>query len=136
MVHCKTFTNPPEKVHSYSSAFGTVSTSDIAAGDASSTSLFLYEREFYSISTSLSFDEIDYVIDSKFCISTTAVDVGRILCEHSSAQENMTTAGTPDGTGAMMGNKENQTGQGNETKGPLEQMGETLSGVFGGNQVQ
>ena len=28
------------------------------------------------------------------------------------AQENMTTAGTPDGTGAMMGNKKNHTGQG------------------------
>jgi hypothetical protein len=26
-----------------------------------------------------------------------------------------TTSGTPDGTGAMMGNKKNQTGQGNET---------------------
>ena len=25
------------------------------------------------------------------------------------AQENMTTAGTPDGTGAMMGNKKNHT---------------------------
>jgi hypothetical protein len=52
----------------------------------------------------------------------------------SSAQENMTTAGTPDGTGAMM--KQNQTGQGNETKGPLEQMGEALGGVFGRNQSQ
>jgi hypothetical protein len=52
------------------------------------------------------------------------------------AQENMTTAGTPDGTGAMMGNKENQTGQGNETKGPLEQMGEALGSVFGRNQSQ
>lgn len=28
----------------------------------------------------------------------------------------MTTAGTPDGTGAMMGNKKNHTGQGNETQ--------------------
>jgi hypothetical protein len=54
----------------------------------------------------------------------------------SSAQENMTTAGTPDGTGAMMGNKQNQTGQGNETKGPLEQMSEALGGVFGRNQSQ
>jgi hypothetical protein len=52
------------------------------------------------------------------------------------AQENMTTAGTPDGTGAMLGNKKNQTGQGNETQGPLEQMGEALGGVFGGNQSQ
>jgi hypothetical protein len=52
------------------------------------------------------------------------------------AQENMTTAGTPDGTGAMMGNKMNQTGQANETKGPLKQMGEALGGVVGGNQSQ
>lgn len=58
------------------------------------------------------------------------------LVSTSSAQENMTTAGTPDGTGVMMGNKENQTGQGNETKGPLEQMGEALGGVFGRNQSQ
>ena len=48
------------------------------------------------------------------------------------AQKNMTTTGTPDGTGAMMGNKKNQTGQGNETQGPLEALG----GVFGGNQSQ
>jgi UPF0716 family protein affecting phage T7 exclusion len=53
-----------------------------------------------------------------------------------SAQENMTTAGTPDGTGAMLGNKKNQTGQGNETQGSLEQMGEALGGVLGGNQSQ
>jgi hypothetical protein len=52
------------------------------------------------------------------------------------AQENMTTAGTPDGTGAMMGNKMNQTGQANETKGPLKRMGEALGGVVGGNQSQ
>jgi hypothetical protein len=51
------------------------------------------------------------------------------------AQDNMTTA-TND-TGAMMdGNQTNQTG--NETQqGPLEQLGETLGGVFGGgNQSQ
>lgn len=53
-----------------------------------------------------------------------------------SAQENMTTAGTPDGTGAMLGNKKNQTGEGNETQGPLEQLGEALGGVLGGNQSQ
>jgi hypothetical protein len=52
----------------------------------------------------------------------------------SSAQENMTTAGTPDGTGAMMGNKKNQTGGGNETQGPLEQLGEALGGDLEGNQ--
>lgn len=54
----------------------------------------------------------------------------------SSAQENMTTAGTPtNDTGAMMGNQTNQTG-GNETQGPLEQLGEALGGVLGGNQSQ
>ena len=53
-----------------------------------------------------------------------------------SAQENMTTAGTPDGTGAMLGNKKNQTGEGNETQGPLEQLGEALGGALGGNQSQ
>jgi hypothetical protein len=38
-------------------------------------------------------------------------------------------------TGGMMGNETNQTGQGegNETQqGPLEQLGETLGGIFGG----
>jgi hypothetical protein len=56
------------------------------------------------------------------------------------AQENMTTA--TNETGAMMGNQTNQTNQtggGNETQqGPLEQLGETLGGVFGGggNQSQ
>jgi hypothetical protein len=63
------------------------------------------------------------------------MSIGSIVST-SSAQENMTTGGTPDGTGAMMGNKKNQTGEGNETKGPLEQMGETLGGVLGGNQSQ
>lgn len=53
----------------------------------------------------------------------------------SSAQENMTTA--TNETGGVMGNQTNQTG-GNETQqGPLEQLGETLGGVFGGgNQSQ
>jgi hypothetical protein len=36
----------------------------------------------------------------------------------------------------MMGNQTNQTGGGNETQGPLEQLGEALGGVFGGNQSQ
>jgi hypothetical protein len=49
----------------------------------------------------------------------------------SSAQENMTTAGTPtNDTGTMMGNQTNQTG------GPLEQLGEALGGALGGNQSQ
>jgi hypothetical protein len=53
------------------------------------------------------------------------------------AQENMTSAANE--TGAMMGNRTNQTEGGNETqKGPLEQLGEALGGVFGGggNQSQ
>jgi hypothetical protein len=51
------------------------------------------------------------------------------------AQDNMTTA--TNETGAMMGNQTNQTG-GNQTQGPLEQLGEALGGVFGGggNQSQ
>jgi hypothetical protein len=51
------------------------------------------------------------------------------------AQENVTTA--TNETGPMMGNQTNQTG-GNQTQGPLEQLGETLGGVFGGggNQSQ
>jgi hypothetical protein len=44
----------------------------------------------------------------------------------------MTTA--TNETGAMMGNQTNQTEQvGNETQqGPLEQLSEALSGIFGG----
>jgi hypothetical protein len=62
---------------------------------------------------------------------TTAV----LFVGSSFAQENITTA--TNETGAMMGNQTNQTG-GNETQqGPLEQLGETLGGVFGGgNQSQ
>ena len=47
------------------------------------------------------------------------------------AQENMTTA--TNQTGAMAGNQTNQTG-GNQTQqgGPLEQLGKTLGGIFGG----
>ncbi len=59
-----------------------------------------------------------------------------LFVSSSFAQENMTTA--TNETGAMMGNQTNQTGGGNETQqGPLEQLGETLGGVFGGgNQSQ
>ena len=57
------------------------------------------------------------------------------LVDSSFAQENMTTA--TNETGAMMGgNQTNQT-EGNQSQGPLEQLGETLGGVFGGgNQSQ
>lgn len=67
---------------------------------------------------------------------TLLMSVGFVVST-SSAQENMTTAGTPSNdTGAMMGNQTNQTGGGNETQGPLEQLGEALGGVLGGNQSQ
>jgi hypothetical protein len=47
----------------------------------------------------------------------------------------MTTA--TNETGAMMGNQTNQTGGNQTQQGPLEQLGETLGGVFGGgNQTQ
>ena len=58
-----------------------------------------------------------------------------LFVSSSFAQENLTTA--TNETGGMMGNQTNQTG-GNETQqGPLEQLGETLGGIFGGgNQSQ
>jgi hypothetical protein len=47
---------------------------------------------------------------------------------------NMTSQQQQNETGTMMGNETNQTGEGgNETQqGPLEQLGDTLSGIFGG----
>ena len=55
-----------------------------------------------------------------------------LFVSSSFAQENMTTTGRGNETGGMMGNQTNQTG-GNETQqGPLEQLGETLGGIFGG----
>jgi hypothetical protein len=57
-----------------------------------------------------------------------------LFVSNSFAQDNMTTA--TNETGAMMGNQTNQTGGGNETQGPLEQLGEALGGVLGGNQSQ
>jgi hypothetical protein len=78
-----------------------------------------------------------------FLITTSALALSLLMSvgffmSASSAQENMTTAGTPtNDTGAMMGNQTNQTGVGNETQGPLEQLGEALGGVLGGgNQSQ
>jgi hypothetical protein len=52
---------------------------------------------------------------------------------NSFAQDNLTTA--TNETGAM-GNQTNQTGGGNETQGPLEQLGQALGGILGGNQSQ
>jgi hypothetical protein len=79
---------------------------------------------------------ITLLIATSALVLTLLMSIGFIVST-SSAQENMTTAGTPtNDTGAMMGNQTNQTGGGNETQGPLEQLGETLGGVFGGNQSQ
>ena len=50
-----------------------------------------------------------------------------LFVSSSFAQENMTTA--TNETGGMMGNQTNQTG-GNETGGPLEQLGK----IFGGGK--
>jgi hypothetical protein len=52
------------------------------------------------------------------------------------AQENITSA--TNETGAMIGNQTNQTGENQTQQGPLEQLGETLGGIFGGggNQSQ
>jgi hypothetical protein len=55
-----------------------------------------------------------------------------LFVSNSFAQENMTTA--TNETGAMMGNKTNQTGGGNASQGPLGQLGETLGGILGGGQ--
>jgi hypothetical protein len=61
---------------------------------------------------------------------------GEVFVNSSFAQDNMTTA--TNETGAMMGgNQTNQTGGNQTQQGPLEQLGETLGGVFGGgNQSQ
>jgi hypothetical protein len=50
------------------------------------------------------------------------------------AQQNETDIMTSTNqTGSMMDNQTNQTGGGNQTqKGPLEQLGEAIGGVFGG----
>jgi hypothetical protein len=50
------------------------------------------------------------------------------------AQQNETDMMTSTNqTGPMMDNQTNQTGGGNQTqKGPLEQLGEAIGGVFGG----
>ena len=60
-----------------------------------------------------------------------------LFVSSSFAQENMTNMTTATNqTGAMAGNQTNQTNQtgGNQTQqgGPLEQLGKTLGGIFGG----
>jgi hypothetical protein len=52
---------------------------------------------------------ITLLIASSVLALSLLMSVG-IVVSISSTQENMTTAGTPDGTGVMMENKENQTG--------------------------
>jgi hypothetical protein len=61
-----------------------------------------------------------------------ATESSNMTSEQQQNQTNMTTA--TNETGAMMGNQTNQTEQvGNKTQqGPLEQLSEALSGIFGG----
>jgi hypothetical protein len=68
-------------------------------------------------------------------LSSMLLASGEVFVNSSFAQDNMTTA--TNETGAMMGNQTNQTGGNQTQQGPLEQLGETLGGVFGGgNQTQ
>ena len=77
----------------------------------------------------------DTVIGSQ----NTSVTGGMEQEQEATETSNMTSAQQQQNKtgGSMMGNETNQTG-GNETqKGPLEQLGETLGGIFGGgNQSQ
>jgi hypothetical protein len=72
---------------------------------------------------------------SAIVLSSMLLASGEVFVNSSFAQDNMTTA--TNETGAMMGNQTNQTGGNQTQQGPLEQLGETLGGVFGGgNQTQ
>jgi hypothetical protein len=72
---------------------------------------------------------------SAIVLSSMLLASGEVFVNSSFAQDNMTTA--TNETGAMMGNQTNQTGGNQTQQGPLEQLGETLGGVFGGgNQSQ
>ena len=56
-----------------------------------------------------------------------------IFVSSSFAQQNMTNMITATNqTGAMAGNQTNQTGGNQTQQGPLEQLGKTLGGIFGG----
>jgi hypothetical protein len=77
------------------------------------------------------------IVSSTIVLSLLAL--GQVLVDSSFAQENMT--GATNDTGVMMGGKQtnqtNQTGDGNQTqRGPLEQLGEALGGMFGGGGNQ
>jgi hypothetical protein len=79
-------------------------------------------------------DENSNFVNGIFCHGGIYIGISRTFCELFFCSRK------PDNcyneTGVMMGNQTNQTG--NETQqGPLEQLGETLGGVFGGgNQSQ
>lgn len=69
----------------------------------------------------------------------TSVTGGMEQEQEATETSNMTSQQQQNETGGTMGNETNQTGDGgNETQqGPLEQLGETISGIFGGgNQSQ
>ena len=72
--------------------------------------------------------------DSDISGQNTSVAGGMEQEQEATETSNMTSQQQQNETGAMMGNETNQTGEGgNETQqGPLEQLGDTLSGIFGG----
>lgn len=77
--------------------------------------------------------------DTDIGSQNTSVTGGMEQEQEATETSNMTSQQQQNETGGMMGNETNQTGEGgNETQqGPLEQLGETLSGIFGGgNQSQ
>ena len=72
--------------------------------------------------------------DSDISGQNTSVAGGMEQEQEATETSNMTSQQQQNETGTMMGNETNQTGEGgNETQqGPLEQLGDTLSGIFGG----
>ncbi|HEX2306341.1 MAG TPA: hypothetical protein VHH33_08640 [Nitrososphaeraceae archaeon] len=77
--------------------------------------------------------------DTDIGSQNTSVTGGMEQEQEATETSNMTSQQQQNETGVMMGNETNQTGEGgNETQqGPLEQLRETLSGIFGGgNQSQ
>jgi hypothetical protein len=77
--------------------------------------------------------------DTNIGSQNTSVTGGMEQEQEATETSNMTSQQQQNETGVMMGNETNQTGEGgNETqRGPLEQLSETLSGIFGGgNQSQ
>lgn len=72
--------------------------------------------------------------DTDIGSQNTSVTGGMEQEQEATETSNMTSQQQQNETGGMMGNETNQTGEGgNETQqGPLEQLGETLSGIFGG----